>query len=181
MSTSKKRSDERQKNRESQRAYRERIKNSSSRLTLVIRKSTHDKLRVIAEKCGFSQGEVIDALLAEGEDLMGSVADQVIDSVVERVRRQDFLLGESAQHCIGLMISFLNSDIREEQGKPVCDTVRLAELKSMRTELRLEQNVVSSGNRNAQHQCIEKYTPIIADRLKRMEDEHSGSLQVASA
>ena len=112
---------------------------------------------------------------------MSSVADHPIDSLAERVQRQNFLLGESAQHCIGLMISFVNSDIRDERGKPACDSVRLAAFESMRTELRFEQNAVSSGNRNAQHQCVGKYTSIIADRFKRMEDEHTGSLQVASA
>lgn len=176
-------SEKQDRNRQNQQAFRERVKSSASRVTLVVKKETHGKLREIARQSGISQGAVLDKLLGEGS-IMNDVAtpEKIIRETVDRIRREDFLQAESAQHCVGLMLSFNASDISDEENKSTPDEAKLNDLQKIREGLRREQNLIYRGNRKVQQSCIERYTPEIASRFnhnRSIQDDRP--LQAASA
>ena len=165
--------DQREKNREKQRKYREKLKNSNAcRLTLIVEKETSNRLRDIALKSKITQGEVIDRILKGGDGMNTATAEaasaeaDVVTTTVDRFRYEDFALSERAIHIISMMLGFNLKDTMTEEARNEPDAAKIKALETEQDQLLNEQKLIYRGNKKIMKGCIEKYSPIIQARFE---------------
>jgi hypothetical protein len=80
------------------------------------------------------------------------------------IELDNFFLAEDARHCVGLMLGFTSRDLNENR-----DGRKASDLDKLRRDLRDERYRIYCGDRAVAAACVEKYAPVVRDRLKHVE------------
>lgn len=155
--------EQRLKNSTRQKKYRESLQEGNQRISVVIKRENHMRLKEIAARNNLSQGDVLNGIL-EGK-IRCNAENEGIGFETKLILLDGFLRSENAMHCISMMLGANLRAIMEEEGQANPDPLKIAALRAEEKKLLKEQGKIYSGDIKTQEACIKKYAPIIKDRL----------------